>query len=568
MQKLHKMFNPSRTPQNRPLDEKQIKNSAGGYVWELTPWQRLDRFLVLGTEGGTYYIDEQTLTVENAQNVVALLKEDVDSTGSPQGVRVVDRVVEVSVAGRAYKNNAALFVLALAFTVGDASTKRAAETALPKVARTGTHLFTFMEDVNAMRGWGRGLRRAVASWYDSKDLKDLAYQVTKYAQRNGWTHRDALRLAHPKTQDSSRDGLYRYITGHNDKIEDSRLKIQDSNFQSSTLNLESDWINYLAAVEAVKVATNVADVVEAIQRHDLPREVIPTEMLNKAEVWEALLEKMPMTAMIRNLATMTRVGLLEPMSEAADVIAERLTDASRLRKARIHPIQVLAALNTYQAGRGMRGSGTWTPVQTVVDALDMAFYQTFENVEPTGKRILLALDVSGSMTMGTVGGVVGLTPRVASAAMALVTAAVERNHQIVGFAAASGGYGGRWGGGVPGMAPVNISPRQRLDDVVRTIEQVPMGGTDCSLPMRYALEQNLAFDAFVIYTDNETWFGDIHPVQALNEYRRKMGIPSKLIVVAMTGNKFSIADPNDAGMLDVVGFSTDTPNVMADFIRE
>jgi 60 kDa SS-A/Ro ribonucleoprotein len=529
MQKLHKLFNPSRTPQNRPIDEKQIKNSAGGYVWELTPWQRLDRFLVLGTEGGTYYIDEQTLTVENAQNVVALLKED--------GVRVVDRMVEVSVAGRAYKNNAALFVLALAFTVGDAATKRTAETALSKVARTGTHLFTFMEYVNAMRGWGRGLRRAVASWYDSKDLKDLAYQVTKYAQRNGWTHRDALRLAHPKTQDRGRDGLYRYITGHNDKLVN-----------------DADWAAYVRVVDAIRNETNVSTIVEAIERHDLPREVIPTEMLNKAEVWDALLEKMPMTAMIRNLATMTRVGLLAPMSKASDVIAERLTDASRLRKARIHPIQVLAALNTYQAGRGMRSSGTWTPVQTVVDALDMAFYQTFENAEATGKRILLALDVSGSMSMGSVGGVVGLTPRVASAAMALVTAATESNHAIMAFSTQ--------------FVPVNISPRQRLDDVVNRVSGLPFSGTDCALPMVWAQSQNLAFDAFVVYTDNETWYGKIHPVQALNEYRRKMGIAAKLIVVAMTGNKFSIADPNDAGMLDVVGFSTDTPNVMADFIRE
>lgn len=528
MQKLHKLFNPSRTPQNRPLDEKQIKNSAGGYVWELTPWQRLDRFLVLGTEGGTYYIDEQTLTVENAQNVIVLLKED--------GVRVVERVVETSVAGRAYKNDPALFVLALAFTVGDTATKRAAENALPKVARIGTHLFTFMEYVNAMRGWGRGLRRAVASWYDSKDLKDLSYQVTKYAQRNGWTHRDALRLAHPKTQDSSRDGLYRYITGHSDKLADA------------------DWSAYVRVVDAIKNETNVATIVEAIKRHDLPREVIPTEMLSKAEVWEALLEKMPMTAMIRNLATMTRVGLLEPMSKASDVIAERLTDGSRLRKARIHPIQVLAALNTYQAGRGMRGSGTWTPVQTVVDALDMAFYQTFENVEATGKRVLLALDVSGSMSMGTVGGVVGLTPRVASAAMALVTAATERNHAIMGFSTT--------------FMPLNISPRQRLDDVVKSMNNLPFSGTDCALPMVWALEKNLAFDAFIVYTDNETWHGKIHPVQALNEYRRKMGIAAKLIVVAMAGNKFSIADPNDAGMLDIVGFSTDTPNVIADFIRE
>ena len=71
-----------------------------------------------------------------------------------------------------------------------------------------------------------------------------------------------------------------------------------------------------------------------------------------------------------------------------------------MRKARVHPIALLSALRTYAAGRGVRGKHTWTPVGQIVDALDAAFYTAFENVEPTGKRLLLALDVSGSMTSG------------------------------------------------------------------------------------------------------------------------------------------------------------------------
>ena len=35
----------------------------------------------------------------------------------------------------------------------------------------------------------------------------------------------------------------------------------------------------------------------------------------------------------------------------------------------------------------------------------------------------------------------------------------------------------------------------------------------------------------------------------------------------MDSNGFSIADPNDAGMLDVVGFDSATPALMADFSR-
>jgi 60 kDa SS-A/Ro ribonucleoprotein len=84
--------------------------------------------------------------------------------------------------------------------------------------------------------------------------------------------------------------------------------------------------------------------------------------------------------------------------------------------------------------------------------------------------------------------------------------------------------------------------------------------------MLWALEHQAEVDVFVVYTDSETWYGDIHPAQALQEYRHKMGIPAKL-VVGMVSNMYSIADPNDPGMLDVVGFDTATPTLIGDFAR-
>ena len=289
------------------------------------------------------------------------------------------------------------------------------------------------------------------------------------------------------------------------------------------------------------------------------------EWLNDREVWAALLEDMPLTAMIRNLAAMTRVGLLAPMSEAAGKIAAALTDRERLKAARVHPVAVLAALTTYQSGRGARGQGQWEPVGQVVDTLNEAFYLAFGNVTPTGRRIVLALDVSGSMAGGMIAGVPGLTPRVGSAAMALVTAATEPQHAIVAFTA--GNYASRgWAAG-SGITPLDISPRQRLDDVVQAVSNLPFGGTDCALPMLWALENGVTADAFVIYTDSETWAGPIHPAQALQQYRERTGIPARLVIVGMVSNGFSIADPHDAGMLDVVGFDTATPELIAAFVR-
>lgn len=94
-----------------------------------------------------------------------------------------------------------------------------------------------------------------------------------------------------------------------------------------------------------------------------------------------------------------------------------------------------------------------------------------------------------------------------------------------------------------------------------------MGGTDCALPMLHAIEKNLKIDVFVVYTDSETMVGPVHPVNALKRYRQCSGITdAKLIVVAMTSNGFTIADPDDQGMFDMVGFDSEAPNVMREFI--
>jgi len=115
------------------------------------------------------------------------------------------------------------------------------------------------------------------------------------------------------------------------------------------------------------------------------------------------------------------------------------------------------------------------------------------------------------------------------------------------------------------MTPVDISRRKRLDDVLRATDNLPFGGTDCAQPMLWALQNRIEADTFVIYTDSETWHGSVHPAQALRDYRERMGIPARLVVVGMLSNGFTIADPNDAGMLDVVGFDTATPEVIRQF---
>jgi 60 kDa SS-A/Ro ribonucleoprotein len=236
-------------------------NSAGGYVWAVDNWTRLERFLILGSEAGTYYAGERELTIENIAAVRECLKAD--------GVRVLKNVVEISAAGRAPKNDPALFVLAMATSpkFADAKTNAAALEALPQVARTGTHLCNFAAFVENVRGWGRGLRSAVASWYLEKPATELAYQMLKYQRRNNWSHRDLLRLAHPKAKTAAHNALFQWAvegeTGH-----------------LATPQILDGELRQVHAFERAKKAAGEDEVVRLIEDYRLTHEMIPSEWKN------------------------------------------------------------------------------------------------------------------------------------------------------------------------------------------------------------------------------------------------------------------------------------------------
>ena len=507
----------------------------------------LHRFLILGSEGGSYYANERKLTLENA----AAVKRCITSSDN-SGIDAVGEIIVLSQGRRAPKPGPLLFALAMAASYGSDAVRWQALNGLPKVARTGSQLQMYIHYIGTMRGWGRGLRRAVGEWYTQRPVKQAVYQSVKYRQRYNWTHRDLLRKAHPKGNEPMGE-VFAWIT-------------------HGTLPGFDPYFALIHAYEQAKTA-NPKALAALIRAHDMTWKMMPSEQLDKPEVWEALAERMPLTALIRNLATLTRVGVIAPMKSAW--VCERLNAIGNARTedfTRIHPINVLSALLTYRSGKGVRGSNTWTPVPQVVDALDQAFDQSFATAPQTNQRFYLGIDVSGSMASGAVAGVPGLTPRMAAAAMAMAIARREPNHYIAGFANGrdpSRHVGHRFGSTMGGatMAPLSITATDSLADAVHKTQGLDFGGTDCALPMLDALEKKIPVDCFVILTDSETWAGPIHPAEALRKYRQEMGIPAKLVVVAMVSNGFTIADPEDAGMLDVVGFDSAAPALIADFAK-
>lgn len=536
------------TPQSRQADPRQARNNAGGFVFRVTPWTRLDRFLTLGVDGGSYHVKARELALDNLASIRDLIQHD--------GIRVIARVVEISEAGRAPRQQPGLFVLAAVAGLGNVDARRHAMIALPRVARTGSTLKTFVRYVEQFRGWGPVLRRGVSDWYLGREVTSLAYQAVKYRTRSDWSDRDVLRMAHPKPakDDVLRRELFDWMCGRN----------RDAFVVGSTSTGRDDPLRIVEGFERVQRATTSAEAARLVGEYRLPWEAIPDRFVNDAAVLGALLDAgMPQTALLRQLPRLTNAGVLT--GDRLRAVVKQLTNAERLRNGRVHPIQVLFALKTYQSGHAFRGSTSWTPVTRIVDALDAAFYTAFGAVEPTGKRFLLALDVSSSMGVTIANS--NVSAREATAAMALATLNVENDCHVVGFT--GGGSGGlNWTSRDAGdVTPLTISARQRLDDVVRYTNRLPFGGTDCALPMLYATRNDLEVDVFVIYTDNETWAGNVHPHEALRQYRERSGIPARLVAVGMTATNYSIADPRDSGQLNVSGFDGNVPGLLATFAR-
>ena len=533
-----------KTPQQEQIlgRPEQVKNNAGGYVFEVDDFVRLRRFLILGSEGGTYYQGERELTRENAEVVLRCADADLS--------RTLDEIRRAS-TGAAPKNDESIFALALIASHKDPDIRRFAlmKPLLPTIVRTGSHLLQFVSYLSGLRGWSRGLRRGIGDWYLSQPARRVAYQVAKYRNRYGWSHRDVLRKAHPQgfapTYGNDLVGVFDWVThGEIRNPEEGNSEI----------------VEYLAAVDALHKTRDVNEAANLIKQHSLTREMVPKELLNKKKVLETLMWGMPMTALLRNLANLTRHEVLKPLSVETRHVVDTLMDRKQIRQGRLHPVSVLIGLLTYKAGKSLRAETKWEPIPQIVTALDYALDLAFQEVPETGMRYYLALDVSGSMAWGEgdwsnegMLGVPGLSPRVGSAAMAL---SVLRREKYVHTAAFS-----------HSMVDLTLTARDSLNDVVDKIAGLPFGATDCALPMLNAAERKIPVDVFVIYTDNETWYGSTHPVEALQQYRKKMGINAKVVVCAMTSTGFSIADPDDGGMLDVVGFDASVPSIIHQFVQ-
>jgi len=562
--------------QTEQAREDQILNSAGGFSFEVSPWDKLNRFLILGSEKGSYYVSEKEQTIHNYDNIKNLLPIDYK--------KVIDTIIDISQNGRAPKNNNAVFALAVCSVFGSKEAKEMANKAMPLVCRFSTDLFSWVNTVNELKEGkkSKGLQRSIGRWYNSKDASFVAYQICKYPGRTvdnkRWTHADLLKIAYilPKNtsnNDKSRTAssseheiAFKYaihgvfsdedIKTTNELIEQGKKKWFGLTKKDLEPLKEIKSLEYIWAHEQAKNSTDKKEIISLIKKYKLTTESIPTDFLKEKDVLSALLQNMPMTAMLRKLGQYTAKEVLKPLSKETSLVIDKLSDKEFLKKSRIHPMTLFICWKIYQSGCGEKGSYSWDPIPAILSALENAFYLSFDNCEKIDKNIFIGVDVSPSMFGSKCAGNDNVSAAEAAAVISMVIMRSCKNYQICAFQHK--------------IVDMKLTSTMSFNEVINKMEKFSngWGGTDCSAPILQAINQNVDVDTFITLTDNETWHGTIHPFEALKKYRSKCNSHAKIAYLSFTSNNFSLADKEDKGCIDIVGLDSHIPQILSDFIQE
>ncbi len=517
--------NKEKTPQNQPIPGRSdmIQGRSGGYMFEAGIWQTLRRCLLIGTAQSTYYANKRELT----DDFIDTIKEAIAS--DPE--RVASEIVDAS-DGRSINNSAPILALVLLSMGNTSEAKQAFIEIFPQVVRTGSHFYEWLNYTKSMRGFGKVIKKAGKAWLSRSDVKGLAYQLLKYQQRHGFSNRDALRLFHVKPITEEHDRLYNWIVNGWSELPESI---------PSEAMAQIWWYEWLKR--------NPQSTHRAIASGRLTHEMAAPVGNMDRQAWQLLFETMPIGAMLRNLGSLTQLEVLRVDStENLDRLEAVLNNQDYLRKARIHPIDVLKALKTYSSGGKVgRSQKTWTPIPRITDILEKALELSFEVVEPTNQVFLQAVDISGSMSYGVVDSV-GLSCCEIATAMALVTAKAEKNYAIRGFSTK--------------FIDLGITSRDSFGSALKKASNQNFGGTDASVAYEWAINNKFRADVICFWTDNESWAGRKHPAQALKEYRRQVNPDVKAVYVTLAPYNITLVDPKDNNSWDLAGFDPGTPRLI------
>lgn len=396
---------------------------------------------------------------------------------------------------------------------------------------------------SALRGMGKAVARAANRW-----LAGISeYHVVKYGSESQQISlRDIYRMTRPKLSGEA-NAIARYvvksevapeltqIAGYEEFKRAARMLATARPYEAAG---QGDDKGTLSDEER---AAAEARVLALIGEYRLPWEVVAGQVIPSRAVWERLLYDMPYMALLRNLNNMVKYGVTGS-AEALDYITRTLADPRRVASGKQLPFRYFSTLKALKA-EGVVGSA-------LREALSAALELSFANMPELGRRVLVANDISGSMSSRP-------SPR-SEMTMA----------EIAGIFAAAV-YKKAESGGIVSFDteahPRDVSKDLPLATIAERVSAYG-GGTSLSAPLAYAFKAGrknkgyaYVFDTAVFITDSESWYDHLTRnrgvLDEIRDYRKRVSPALKCFFVQLLPYKHAVVPESEPGCYYIYGWS-------------
>lgn len=472
-----------------PSKSAPATNIEGYPAFVRPPKEQLLQTLLTNTCGSTFYETKDKLVADTERVHTEALQ---DPAFMAQAL--------VYARNKGFARTQPVYGLARVAAVADGSPF---ESAFSGVVKTPNDLIDFASIIRSLRNGegGRRIKRVAGNWLRNNLTE---YWAIKYGSEAKATYalRDLFRAYHPK--------------GEALPVAEYLLRRGESSLAK---------LPQIAAFEALKKATTDADKIAAITAGRLPHEVATSFAGNSKKVWESIIPNLPIFALLRNLATLERHGVLDA---AKDRIVNLFGDAEQVRRSKIFPFRFLEAIKHVNA--------PWAQ-----DALRVALEYSFAGAEQLTGKTVIALDISGSMS-GHI--------QMAS---------------VFGISTARRSDGSRF---MLFNDRVGDLPVSRVDSVLTQAQRIGTnGGTDTGQPIALMIHERFKADNLVLITDEQQNQGQPF-MNLVSQYRRNVNSALKVFVLNVapyTGG--ALLDTRDPGNYYVYGLTESSLTFIAHATR-